>query len=150
MASKYNIKVQYAAWMAAMTEVVHNPISNAIKCNDKPHPVVEVGCVGRAEPQAGQPEYVIHFRDNGLGIKAEYFERIFQIFQRLQRDDEGTGIGLTIVKRVIEWRGGRVWVESELGQGTTFYFTLPKRELKEAPDAAKTTAKGQTELASTV
>ena len=76
---------------AAMTEVVHNPISNAIKCNDKPHPVVEVGCVGRAEPQAGQPEYVIHFRDNGLGIKAEYFERIFQIFQRLQRDDEGTG-----------------------------------------------------------
>ena len=103
-----------------MTEVFHNLISNAIKYNDKPHPVVEVGCVEQADPQTGQPEYVIHVRDNGLGIKAEYFERIFQIFQRLQRDDEGPGIGLTIVKRVIEWRGGRVWVESDWARGLHF------------------------------
>jgi signal transduction histidine kinase len=134
----------------AMTEVFHNLISNAIKYNDKPHPVVEVGGAERKDPQTGQPEYVIHVRDNGMGIKAEYFEKIFQIFQRLQRDDEGTGIGLTIVRRVVEWHGGRIWVESEFGRGTTFFFTLPKRELKESPDAARTTARGQTELASTV
>jgi signal transduction histidine kinase len=134
----------------AMTEVFHNLISNAIKYNDKPRPVIEVGCAETPNSQTGPAEYVIHVRDNGMGIQAEYFEKIFQIFQRLQRDDEGTGIGLTIVKRVVEWHGGRVWVESEFGQGTTFYFTLPKRELKETPDAARTTAKGQTELASTV
>ncbi|MGO9609915.1 MAG: sensor histidine kinase [Verrucomicrobiia bacterium] len=134
----------------AMTEVFHNLISNAIKYNDKPHPVVEVGGTEKTNPQTGQPEHVIHVRDNGMGIKAEYFEKIFQIFQRLQRDDEGTGIGLTIVKRVVEWHGGRIWVESEFGSGTTFYFTLPKRELKETTDTARTTAKGQTELASTV
>jgi len=148
----------------AMTEVFHNLISNAIKYNDKPHPVVEVGCVEKTDPQSAQAEYVIHVRDNGLGIKQEYFEKIFQIFQRLERDEEGTGIGLTIVKRVIEWHGGRIWVESEPGQGTTFYFTLPKRDLKETQtatrseasergatmDATRVTSKGQTELAPTV
>jgi signal transduction histidine kinase len=139
----------------AMTEVFHNLISNAIKYNDKPHPVVEVGCVEKTDPQSGQAEYVIHVRDNGMGIKQEYFEKIFQIFQRLQRDEEGTGIGLTIVKRVVEWHGGRIWVESEPGSGTTFFFTLPKRDLKETQtattmDATRTTSKGQTELASTV
>jgi len=139
----------------AMTEVFHNLISNAIKYNDKPHPVVEVGCEEQTDRQTRQAEYVIRVRDNGMGIKAEYFEKIFQIFQRLQRDDEGTGIGLTIVKRVVEWHGGRVWVESECGKGTTFYFTLPKRELKETQtastmDANKTTSRGQTELASTL
>ena len=136
----------------AMTEVFHNLISNAIKYNDKPQPIIEVGSEEKAGPQTGDAEYVMHVRDNGIGIKREYFEKIFQIFQRLQRDDEGTGIGLTIVKRVVEWHGGRVWVESEPGRGTTFYFTLPKRELKEAPTADITgmTANGRAELARTV
>lgn len=137
----------------AITEVFHNLISNAIKYNDKPHPEVEVGCEEKADPQTGQAEYVIHVRDNGLGIKEEYFEKIFQLFQRLQRDEEGTGIGLTIVKRVVEWHGGRIWVDSEFGKGTTFFFTLPKRELNETRttmDATRTTSKGRTELASTV
>jgi signal transduction histidine kinase len=134
----------------AMTEVFHNLISNAIKYNDKPHPVVEVGCEEKADHSTGQGEYVIHVRDNGLGIKQEYFEKIFQIFQRLQRDEEGTGIGLTIVKRVVEWHGGRIWVESEFGSGTTFYFTLLKRDLKETPATARAASKGQTELAPTV
>jgi signal transduction histidine kinase len=134
----------------AMTEVFHNLISNAIKYNDKPHPVVEVGCEEKTDRQTGQAEYVIHVRDNGLGIKQEYFEKIFQIFQRLQRDEEGTGIGLTIVKRVVEWHGGRIWVESEFGSGTTFYFTLPKRELKETSSTVRAASKGQTELAPTI
>jgi signal transduction histidine kinase len=134
----------------AMTEVFHNLISNALKYNDKPHPVVEIGCEEKTDHPTGQAEYVVHVRDNGMGIKQEYFEKIFQIFQRLQRDDEGTGIGLTIVKRVVEWHGGRIWVESEMGSGTTFYFTLPKRELKETPNTARAASKGQTELASTI
>ena len=79
-----------------------------IRYNDKPHPVVEVGCTGKTSPQTGQPEYVIHVRDNGMGVNAEYFERVLQIFQRLQPDDEGTGIGMTIIKRVVEWHGGRI------------------------------------------
>jgi signal transduction histidine kinase len=139
----------------AMTEVFHNLISNAIKYNENPHPVVEIGCEEKLDPPTGSAEYVVHVRDNGVGIKPEYFEKIFQIFQRLQRDDEGTGIGLTIVKRVIEWHGGRVWVESELGKGTTFCFTLPKRGLMEtqtatAMDTTRTTANGRAELARTV
>ena len=112
----------------AMTEVFHNLISNAVKYNDKPRPVVEVGYTERTNPQTKQGEYEFFVRDNGQGIKKEYFEKIFQLFQRLQRDEEGTGIGLTIVKRVVEWHGGRIWLESEEGKGTTFYFTLPKRE----------------------
>jgi signal transduction histidine kinase len=112
----------------AMTEVFHNLISNAIKYNDKPLPVIEVSCEEKSHPETGLMEYVFMVRDNGVGIKREYFDKIFQIFQRLQRDEEGTGIGLTIVRRVIEWHGGRIWLESEENQGTTFYFTLPKRE----------------------
>jgi light-regulated signal transduction histidine kinase (bacteriophytochrome) len=115
----------------AMTEVFHNLISNAIKYNNKPHPVVEIGCEQKTNPRTGAPEYEFHVRDNGRGIKPDYFEKIFQ---RLQRDEqpggeEGTGIGLTIVKRVVEWHGGRIWLESQEEVGTTFYFTIPKREL---------------------
>jgi len=138
----------------AMTEVFHNLISNAIKYNDKPHPVVEVGYGEKANPETHQAEYEFHVRDNGLGIKKEYFDKIFQIFQRLQRDEEGTGIGLTIVKRVVEWHGGRIWLESEEGKGTTFYFTLPKREttktgtiIEAPPEGAP---KGGAQLAPTV
>ena len=138
----------------AMTEVFHNLISNAIKYNDKPHPVVEVGCQEHADAATGKAEYRFHVRDNGPGIKPEYFEKIFQLFQRLHRDDEGTGIGLTIVKRVVEWHGGKIWVESELGKGTTFYFTLPKHpETKPAGpvmDVATSAAKGDRKLATSV
>jgi signal transduction histidine kinase len=137
----------------AMTEVFHNLITNAVKYNDKPHPVIEIGCVEKLNPDTQQPEYEFYVRDNGMGIKREYFDKIFQIFQRLHRDEEGTGIGLTIVRRVIEWHGGRIWLESEEGKGTTFYFTIPKRETAKTGtvlDPTVTSTKGTPSLATPV
>ena len=72
------------------------------------------------------------FKDNGIGFEPQYKERIFGIFQRLQNDrSTGNGIGLAICKRTIERQGGRIWTESTLGKGTTFYFTLPFTDLND-------------------
>ena len=68
----------------------------------------------------------IQVRDNGIGIAPEHHERIFGLFNKLDVTIEGTGVGLALVKRIIELHDGRIWVESELGEGSTFYFTLPK------------------------
>lgn len=65
--------------------------------------------------------------DNGIGIDPQFHERIFGLFNKLDIKAEGTGIGLALVKRIIEVHGGNIWVESELGKGATFYFTLPNR-----------------------
>jgi signal transduction histidine kinase len=67
-------------------------------------------------------------RDNGVGIEPRYHERVFGLFDKLDAQSEGTGIGLALVKRIVDVHGGRIWIESEgLGQGATFCFTLPKR-----------------------
>ena len=130
----------------AMTEVFHNLISNAVKYNNKTLPVVEIGCDEKLNATTNQIEYEFYIHDNGPGINHEDFEKIFQIFQRLHTDDTGTGLGLTIARRIVEWHGGRIWLESEAGKGATFFFTLPKREIglpdpakKETPTAPTTT-----------
>ena len=69
--------------------------------------------------------------DNGIGIAPDYHENIFGLFNKLRPDSEGTGIGLALVKRIVEVHGGRIWVESEIAKGTTFYFTLPISNLQE-------------------
>jgi PAS domain S-box-containing protein len=104
-------------------QVFFNLVSNALKFNDKDTIEVEVG-FNDIEGDL----YLFFIRDNGIGIEKEYFEKIFKIFERLnQREEyEGTGAGLTIVKKIVEQHGGEIWLDSILSQGTTFYFTLPK------------------------
>ncbi|TLY32850.1 MAG: PAS domain S-box protein [Ignavibacteria bacterium] len=102
-----------------------NLIGNAIKFNDKPDPVVEITF------QNGENNsYLFSVRDNGIGIEKEFYEKIFVIFQRLHRREqyEGSGAGLAIVKKIIELHHGTIWVESELGKGSTFFLTLPAAE----------------------
>jgi signal transduction histidine kinase len=104
-----------------MIQLLQNLIGNAIKFRGGERPQVHVSV------QPGAAECVFAVRDNGIGIAPAYFERIFVIFQRLHARGEypGTGIGLAVCRRIVERHGGRIWVESAPGQGSTFYFALP-------------------------
>ncbi len=107
-----------------MKEVFYNLISNAIKYNEKAKTEIEIGV------KTVEKERVFFIKDNGIGIKKEYFDQIFQIFRRLHGNGEyggGTGPGLAIVKKIIEEHEGRIWVSSEEGRGSTFFFTIPQR-----------------------
>lgn len=103
-------------------QVFQNLISNAVKYMDKPNGEINIGC----SPQNGK--YVIHVSDNGPGIEKKYFEKIFQIFQTLNSRDnfESTGVGLSLVKKIVEMYGGEIWLESEIGKGSTFKFSILK------------------------
>lgn len=105
-----------------LIEVMQNLISNAIKfMGAQSDPQVEVGYAGPDK----DGKALLFVRDNGVGIESQYHERIFGLFNRLDPAIEGTGVGLTLVKRIIEMHGGRIWVESVRGSGATFFFTLP-------------------------
>jgi PAS domain S-box-containing protein len=114
-----------------LTQVFENLISNAIKYMGKPDGQIHIGC-----EDAGA-QWKFHVRDTGPGIEEKYYEKVFQIFQTLASRDEreSTGIGLAIVKKTIELCGGRVWVESKIGEGSTFYFVLPKTTVGKADTA---------------
>ncbi len=105
-------------------QVFQNLLSNPIKYIDKPQGQIKIGCA----EENGFWKFSI--ADNGPGIEEKYFEKIFRMFQTLlARDDfESTGVGLTVVKKIVEMYGGKIWVESTVGQGSTFLFTLPKQK----------------------
>lgn len=103
----------------ALEQVFSNLISNAVKYNNSPNPIIEI------EHKTIENQHQFCVRDNGPGIESEFFDKIFIIFQTLQSRDkvESTGVGLAIVKKIIDEKGGKVWVESEKGKGAGFYFT---------------------------
>jgi chemotaxis family two-component system sensor kinase Cph1 len=103
-----------------------NLIGNAIKFNDKPDPRVEIGF-----RNAENNYYLFSVRDNGIGIEKDFFDKIFTIFQRLHRREEyeGSGAGLAIVKKIVEMHKGTIWVESEIGRGSTFFLTIPMTQV---------------------
>ena len=114
---------EYTADRTRLTQLFENLLSNSIKHLDKPKGLIKVGCKSKAK------EWQFSISDNGPGIEEKYFEKIFQIFQTLKSDPTGksTGVGLTIVKRIIDLYGGKIWLKSEPAKGTTFYFVLPKK-----------------------
>jgi PAS domain S-box-containing protein len=111
-----------------LVEVVQNLIDNAVKYrNPNRLSRIEIGTNGLDEK-----DHTIFFvRDNGIGIEPQYHDRIFGLFNKLDSTSDGTGIGLSLVKRIIEVHNGRIWVESQSGHGSTFFFTLPSPPAKE-------------------
>jgi chemotaxis family two-component system sensor kinase Cph1 len=125
---------------AQLVQLFQNLIGNAIKFRSEKPPYVHVSAQRIKDSEIPNPKsevrnpksesWVFSVRDNGIGIDPQYHERIFVIFQRLHKKEEypGTGVGLAICKRIVERHGGKIWVESGPGEGSTFYFTIPMRE----------------------
>ena len=107
-----------------LAQLLQNLIANAIKYRGENSPLIHLGV------QSQNNEWLFSVKDNGIGFDPKYSERIFGIFQRLHTREEyaGTGIGLAVCQRIVQRHGGRIWVKSELGKGSTFYFTIPRGE----------------------
>ena len=114
-----------------VTELLRNLVTNAIKYNDKPEPRVEIGFIEKMEGDEGLQNDVFYVRDNGIGIEPRFHDTVFRIFKKLDtpfsKGAEGTGVGLTFVKKIVERHHGRIWIESAPGKGSTFYFTLKRQ-----------------------
>jgi signal transduction histidine kinase len=106
-----------------LIQLFQNLIGNAIKFRSKQPPEVQIS----VERAAGRNEYLFSVRDNGIGMDMQYADKIFTIFQRLHTSEQysGTGVGLALCRKIVERHGGEIWVESELGKGSEFYFTIP-------------------------
>jgi signal transduction histidine kinase len=111
------------ASQSALLQLFENIISNALKFNVN-KPVININC------KLENDHWLFSFADNGIGINSVYNKRIFEVFQRLHTKEQyaGTGIGLAISKKIVEFHKGEIWVESELGKGATFYFTIPLKQ----------------------
>ena len=101
-------------------QLFQNLISNAVNYSDKGKGLIEI------DFEEGDNAFTFSVKDNGIGIDKEYHQKIFQIFQSLNKREESTGIGLSIVKKIVDLYNGRIWLESTLGKGTTFFFTIEK------------------------
>jgi light-regulated signal transduction histidine kinase (bacteriophytochrome) len=126
-APQLNIKTLPPAWgdSAMLRQVFVNLLDNAIKFSSgREDAAIEVG--GRCD----QDHNVYHVKDNGVGFDENYVAKLFGVFQRLHADEQftGTGVGLALVQRIIVRHGGKVWAESKLGQGATFYFAIPLKK----------------------
>jgi signal transduction histidine kinase len=118
-----------------LLEVLQNLVDNAVKfMGTQPAPRIDIGVRHDAT------EMVYYVRDNGVGIDPRYHEQVFGLFERLAPEGDGTGIGLALVKRIIETHEGRIWVEAAPGGGSIFYFTLPAGRPAPRPRAAEVTA----------
>jgi signal transduction histidine kinase len=102
-------------------QLFQNLIQNAVKYNDKVNGFVEIGS------KENNKEIEFYIKDNGIGIKERYQTKIFDLFSKLENNDQSSGIGLSIVKKIIDLYGGTIWLESQEDIGSTFYFTLPKQ-----------------------
>ena len=116
-----------------LREVLSELIDNAIKfMGSQPHPRIELGC------RRDRGETVLYVRDNGIGIDQRYREQVFGLFDRLDPPAEGTGIGLARGRKIVELHGGRIWIESGGGQGSTFCFTLMPAAASRLPASGRT------------
>ncbi len=118
---------------AQILQVFQNLVQNAIKYNDKPEVLIHIGVIDEVD------RFKFYVSDNGEGISTEHFDRIFKLFQKLNTRpvQDSSGIGLAVVQKIIGKMGGEIWVESELGEGSTFYFSLYKRDVINGFEAGK-------------
>ncbi|XCF05355.1 PAS domain S-box protein [Tamlana crocina] len=103
-----------------LQQVFQNLLSNAVKFMDKPQGLIEISCLDL------KTHYQFAVKDNGMGIEKQFHDKIFKIFHALNKSKDSTGVGLSIVKKIVELHDGDIWLDSEPGQGTTFYFSLKK------------------------